>query len=357
MGITIKTNFNQVIKDFGDLRKHLVKNAQYGLDAALELALPELRNELLYIINEKIKIKDELTETNQDIPPQLNIPKSKNELIKYIFGEDISKSDYLKKSLGNKTVNDNSNVFVIKDGRIKIWKSVDDSSIYSAEEFAIKRRLINGIFVNQNNGKTYKFNPENIKGIKLECSRDSGQTIDSEKKFDAYKNSDKMSRTKDGSTYQRLAVWTVRQEDVKNMLNKGLPLDSFLDKIMEGDIETATHFLNAMNKNGDYNEPIRKLTNIRLRKDLTPNIAAYTDIVSLIKNLKINKIISNQNADARYILVSSYGESAQDNTKFFEEMRKQIFLWMVSNEELWLKAMTNAIVNALEKYDSKAKFV
>jgi hypothetical protein len=353
MSIKIRANFDKELKNFSDLKRHIRGNVEFGLEKALAKSIKDLQAELKYLINEGIKINSEAQNAGEEVPPELNVPKSKNELLKYIFEEDISKADYLRKSVGNKTINDNSNVFVVKDKRIKIWQSVDDSSTYLGQENSVRNRLIKGILINGDDGKMRKLNPKSVKGVKLECSKDTGQTIDSDKKFEAYKSSNKVTRTKEGP-YDRTAVWTVKQEDVQQMLGNSVDLDALFDKINDGDFDTALNMIKEINLGGELNSAEQKVTNLKLRQDLTPNVAVYQDILTLIKNLKVEKVRSEKST--RFTLYSNYGDQAENSELFFDQMRKQIYMWILSNQDFWYNSMVEQVIIALGKYDSKAKF-
>lgn len=361
MSIEIKANFDKEIKDFADLARHIRRNAELGLDKALDSTLETLRSDLLTYINNTVTSASSTAADNndqpQDVPSILNIPLAKNALIKYIFGQDISQSDYEAKSLGNKTVNDNSNVFMLKDKkRIKAWQTIGDSSTLEGEEAKFRNRLIKGIVIDEDNGKIYKLKPVDVRGIKLECSRDTGSTLDSQKKFEAYKNSGKMVRRKDGPD-QRLAVWTIKQEDVQTMMQNALSIDTLIQKIQDGEEESAIAILDSINQNNELSEAIQKVKNLKLKKELTPDIQVYQDIVTLIRNLSISK---NMTADSSgvttYTLFSNYGDRAEENTLFFDEMRNQIYLWILTNQDFWFKSLMDQIVIGLQKYDAEAKF-
>lgn len=354
MSITIKANFDKDIKDFADLTKHIRRNAEFGLDKALNVTVEELKKTLKTYINEKVKATKPGGD-NEDSPIISNLSKPKSDLIKYIFGQDIAKANSAK-TTNIKTMDQNSNVFVIKDNRIKAYQSVGDSSNLASEESKFRDRLMSGILIDADSGKIYKPFPSDVKGSKLECSRDTGQTLDSEKKFDAYKNSDKVSRT-DGTPSGRIAVWTVKQEDVRNILRNAISVDTIINKIMDGEEETAVQLLSKINKSGEFDVAIDKVKNIKLKKDLTPDLKVYQDILSLINNLKISKTISNnQSKQTKYVLFSNYGVDAEENSSFFEELRKQTYLWILSNEDFWFKSISEQVLKALQQYDSKAKF-
>lgn len=356
MGIQIKVNYDKDLLDMNDLKKHIVNNAIFGADKALDKAVTELKSKLMSIINQDIKTFDsnaQATTESGEIARNLNIPKSKNDLIKHIFGQDIKNADYFKATSKSKTVNDNSNVFVVDNNRIKAWQSVGDGSTLAGEESKFRDRLINGIIIDKNTGNMYKLNPNDVKGVKLECSKDTGQTVDSEKKFEAYKNSDKISRRKEGPD-GRLAVWTVKQEDVSFMMRHAVSIDDIIEKIIEGDYDSATHLLQQINTKGEFHTPLEKIRDLKENKNLGPDVQSYMAILKLIKNLKIER--KTLKTVTKYTLFSNYDSSIEKNEKFMDSLRQEINLWLATNQDDWFKQMVDQVANALEKYDSKAKF-
>ena len=356
MGIQIKVNYDKDLLDMNDLKKHIVNNALFGADKALDKAVDQLKAKLLSIVNQDIKTFDSTAQASSEVGEvarNLNIPKSKNDLVKHIFGQDLRQADYFKATSKSKTVNDNSNVFVVDNNRIKAWQSVGDGSTLLGEESRFRDRLINGIVIDKNTGKMYKLNPNDVKGVKLECSKDTGQTLDSEKKFDAYKNSDKISRRKEGPD-GRLAVWTVRQEDVNFMMRHAVSIDEIIERIIDQDYDTATALLQQINTKGELHAPLEKIRDLKDNKNLSPDVQSYLAILKLIRNLKIEKKMLK--TVTRYTLFSNYDSAVDKNEKFTDALRQEINLWLASNQDDWFKQMVDQVTKALEKYDSKAKF-
>ncbi len=357
MGIQIKVNFDKDLKDFTDLKQHIMRNAEFGVDKALDKAVDSLKNSLLKILNSDVKSfsSEDFRDTEAaTYSPSMNIPKSKADIIKHIFGEDLKNADAYKKTSKGNTTNDNSNVFVIENNRIKAWQSIGDSSTLDSEDSRFKNRLVNGIIIDSKTGKMYKPNPKDIKGTKLECSTDTGNTLNSNKKFDAYKQSGKMSRQKEGSPSQSLAVWTMRQEDVGNMMKGAVSIDAIVDSILEGDFDTAKSLLGKINADKTTQDSLKKIDDIKNNKNLSPDIESFLAANKLIRNLKVEKKpLKNY---TKYTLFSNYDSKADENVKFMASLRQEITVWLVTNEDLWFKAIVDQVYQALEKYDSKAKF-
>lgn len=356
MGIQIKVNYDKDLLDLKDLKNHIRRNAEFGADKALNKAVDKLKQTLLTIVNQDIKTFDSSAQTDtqsSQVPRTLNIPKSKADLVKHIFGQDLKEADFNKKSSVSKTTNDNSNIFVVDNKRIKAWQSVGQGSTLLGDEAKFKQRLIDGIIIDKNTGKMFKLNPNDVKGVKLECSKDTGQTVDSEKKYEAYKNSDKISRRKEGPE-GRVAVWTVRQEDVDFMLRHAISIDDIVEKIIEQDFDTATALLSKINPKGEYNLALDKIRDLKTNTNIPLDVQSYLSILKLIRNLKVEK--KQLKDTTKYTLFSNYDAAVDKNEKFVDALRQEINLWLLSSQDEWFKQMVDQVTIALEKYDSKAKF-
>jgi len=353
--IKLTSNSDKIAKDFDDFRDSMNKAVESGLDKTLSKTVKELRSRLINIITQQVRVSEDVQtqEGKKNIPASINMPKAKSEIIKHIFGEDITKSQFFRNLNKDKTVDDNSNIFVMKKGLVKVWQKVSDSSTFSSEYNKFRKRLRKGLIIDEKTGRTYKLNPNDVEGLKLECSRDTGQTVDSEKKFEAYKNSKKISR-RGRTPEQRVAVWTVKKEDLKKAVNKALAVDGIIDKIMEGDYDTAANFLRSMNKDGQFNESINKIEELKDNKNLPESTESYTNLISLARNLSISKRSSKNKII--YTLYSSYNPEAGESKRFFDRLRIEIGMWIVENEDKWFKAIFNEIKKALTEYDPKATF-
>jgi hypothetical protein len=358
--VDIEVKVDGFIKDLDDFRKHLRRNAQFSLDRELNLDVEEIKMQLITTLNREIRVSSQVQSTtgqSVNIPEPLNIPKAKNDVIKEVFGQDIKNSEVFKKGA---TLDDTSSVFVVRNNRVKAWQSVMDSSTYAEQESKFLERLREGIVIDAKTGKAYKVNPDTVRGLKLECSRDTGQTIDSEKKFEAYKNSPYVDRRKYDGPYNRTAVWTIRQEDVEQMMKDAIPLDDIVELIQEGEYETARNVLQQHNKNGAMETYIERLQEIEVDGPTTTDFSAYKAIREIINNLKIRKEVRDATGvqgTVKYVLFTRYDRTdSEQEQDFYKELKIQVWLWMAQNEHKWFTVMVKAIEKAIMKYDSKAKF-
>lgn len=353
MPVSGKIDFKdkQTIEDLKKFASELRTEMSRAIDPVLGAAVDDLKSTLLSVLNSNINITTKAPDGTVKTPITVRVTKSKADLIKFIFDEDITKADYFQRSLGNKTVNDNSNVFVYDKGRIKNWQTVTDSSTYAGQQNNFKDRLLKGILIDAATGNLYKIHPDDVKGIKLECSKDTGETLNSEKKFDAYKSGGNIERRKFDGPYTRTAVWTIRQDDAKGILKGGLPLNQILDQIQSGNYDFATELFTKNNKGGIFSKAIEQVENLKKGTNLSDELVVRQKIVALINNLKIRKGISDNKTT--YTLFSSYDSSIEESEdQFFELMKQQIFLWKVGNEQSLIQALVKAANKVIKKYTS-----
>lgn len=341
-----------LIEDLKRISKDLRTEITNVVDQELDSAVEALKSTLRSVLNSDITIASTMPDSTQKVPVGLNIPKTKADLIKFIFGEDITKADYFQRSLGNKTVNENNNIFVYDKGRIKCWQSVGDSSSYSGQENTFRNRLYKGLLIDAKSGSISKIHPDTVRGIKLECSKDTGETVDSEKKFEAYKNSNSIQRRNFDGPYSRTAVWTVKQADAANMLSGALPLNQILEKIQEGDYSLATELLTRNNKGGMFSGALDKIEDLKNGTNVSQDLQIKAKITTLINNLKIRKSVSEYSI--KYTLYSTYDSTIEESEdKFFELLKQQIFLWKLSNEDALFKAMMKAANKVIARYSNR----
>ncbi len=350
--IKFTVNDKGLLEDLKRFSKDLRTEITNVIDTVLSKSVDELKATLRLTLDQNINLASTLPDGTKKIPVGLNVPKTKADLIKHIFDEDITKSDFFQRSIGNKTVNDNSNVFVYDKGRIKNWQTVGDSSTYAGQEGTFRERLIKGLVIDAATGNIYKIHPDNVKGIKLECSKDTGETLNSEKKFDAYKHGGNISRRKYDAPFTRTAVWTIKQADAKELIAGAFPLNQLLDKIQEGDYKTAVELFTRNNKGGIFNKALERLDEMEKGTNLPDSIQTRRRTNQLINNLKIRKTIGDYTT--KYTLFSNYDTGIEESEdKFFELLKREIFLWKIGNEDVIIKSLMKAVDKVVKKYTSK----
>jgi len=354
MKIEIK-NAGSIVSDLKKFSKEIRGSIEDGLDIDLDKGVEDLKSTLMDYINFQITEK---TPDPMDQTQKIDVPKSKIELMKEIFNVDIQNSDVMKPTSKGRTLDDKSKVMVMKQGRIKAWQNVNDASTYFGQEYYFKERLMDGIVYDADKGKMYKLPENSVKGIKLDCSTDTGQTLNSEKKFTAYKQSEKITRRKGDSPDQRIAVWTTRKEDLNFMMRNAIDLDTLIIDVSEGKYDTAITKLQTHDTKGIYRDPIEKIQNIKAGKVAQPGTKVYLQIQDLVKNLKIRKRVADYKTT--YTLVTSYAKALDSSEQgmlddsedsFLHVLRQQIFIWEIENEQQWLDTITKKVEELIKRYN------
>ncbi len=337
----------ETMKDLEDFKKDLLNYIKFKAHASVKDALPELKLSVMSVLTRMYNAREAPASKDPNaVQPEVLIPKLKKDIIQEIFGKNVD-------SINPKNTNtkmDDVNIFVVRNKRIKAWQSVNDGSTYDGEEIRFKERLMKSVLINYDNGKMYVPDPDSVKGMKIECSKDTGETINSSKKFDAYKNSQQITRTK--TTYQRAAIWTVRQADTQNMLANAISLDALVSEIQAGNFQNAIEVLNQKNKTGVFNEAIENLKKTKKGKADNLDLNSYYKLRKLVDNLNIRRYDGEKKTTIS--LVTSYDDSVEDQAvDFFTELRKYIYLWMQSNMDRWTKDVITAIETVIKKYNKK----
>ena len=332
--------------DLKKFSKDLTSTVTNEIDIALDKEVTKLKTTLKNIVNKQVAV--DTRSANVRLPERLEVPKVRADVLKEVFDVDVMSSDYMQKALGNKVVNDRSNVFIYDKGRIKAWQSVDNSSSYASQESFFRNRLMEGVIIDAESGSISKINPNAVKGIKIECSRDTGQTIDSEKKFEEYKNSPEIERRKYDAPYERVAVWTMRQEDAAYLMKKSQPLDQIFSLIEDGDYDSAIKALNASNADGAYTKAIDRLTNIKNVQG-TSNVRVHSKIVAAINSLKVRKT-KTERSTTYTLFAGNFDGELDEQQEFMTVMRREINLWKLADEQLLIRLIERAIRKVIAKY-------
>lgn len=332
--------FSEFIEDF---RRKVILN---GLDESLSESVEELKKELSYIINEKIPSVD-ATKTSSTLGlPELNMPKSDQELLRHFTGVDIDKirntKDYTSGIESNVVVSDNYRIRL----RLPIgpYESVEENYARAVKFF--NESVM--VFKDSHGNMQYYVNPgiDISQHVKIVCSRDNGVTVKSADKFEKYKNSNNMTRQQN-SDIGRYAEWSLKQSGVAAIKGSFINITPAIESIKNGDYDEAMHILSG-NKNGNkISSFIDKTYDLKNNNDLHPSTALYNDIIKLIRELKIIKKIDED--EVTYSLFTKY--SGNDDSNFFEEMDRKLVLWKIDNEQKWLKALMSAAEKVIEDYE------
>lgn len=334
--------FPKLIKS---IRKNVIEN---GVDETLNQSISELKEDLYYIINEKIPALETSKSSTTLGLPEVELPKSDQELLNHFTGIDLTKirtnKDY--------TSAVESNVLLSNDYRLRLRLPIGpDESLAEDFEKAVKFFNTATIVFKDGAGKVqYYLNPgiDMRQYVKIVCSRDTGITERTEKKFNAYKNSNRMTR-QSNSDMGRFSEWSLTQQGARFVRDSFINITTAMDFIKQGNYEQATAEL-SKNKNGPkVQDFIDKTQDLKNDSNLKPDTQVYNNILKLIKNVKIIKSIKIK--EITYSLLTSY--DGNDNHQFFEEMDELMVLWHIENDRKWFNALVNAAEKVIAEYEGQ----
>lgn len=349
--IDISSNSKQLEKSLRTVKKGIFKTIENSIDEVLKKSIVELKTQLKTYITQEIKIQSQIDSVER-LPDEINIPVARADIIKEVFGYDIRDSNFIRSQLKNKTNNDLNNLFVVKNNRIKVWQEINSSSTLQGELSRFQERIREGVIMDYDTGKFYVPNPDTVADIKLDCSRDTGETLDSEKKFNAYKNSNKISR-RGNSPDQRVAAITMKQDAVKEMMINAILIDSIIDNIIEGNYDEAMEILDRHNKTGTFQQAIERIEEFGENKAISPDSQAFNNLLQMVNSLKIKKIKLKDGLD--YVLTGNVPslKLGESNEQYLTNLTEQISMWLVTVEPRIVSNIIKRLKNLIKQFEGK----
>ena len=347
--LTVRLQNAQLLQEFHkEIKDELIKK---GLDKPLAEALPELKDTLKTFVNQQIKDKPPGQAPSADDTPGGNMPKTDEELLKFLTGVDLDK---IRKT-GDYTSAIEAKVVVVDNNRAKLRIPISDSESFEENYRKALSFFSQAVYamVDSSGRVSYYVNTGfNVaQYVKVVCSTDVGDTAKSRKKFGYYKNSNKMSR-QGKSDIGRFAEWTLKQsgvEQIKNGLTGFINITNIIDSLKVGEYETASSLLKAFTGYGRAASMNEKVDDLKKKQNLTPGMAVHTNIMALIDNLKIQKVI--RFSDTEYDLISTYStEDSKQDESFFTEINSLITVWIINNSQGWFDQFVAIAQSIIKKY-------
>jgi hypothetical protein len=349
--INISSNAFQLVKDLERFKKELNTTIKIGLDKPLSDSVQELKDVLLSVINKDIK--DNKTQSANTLNEKdLDIPKSQDEIIKHLTNVDLNqirtKKDY--------TTFVENKALIVNEHRVRLRIPMSGAETFDMQHSQAISFFNKATFIfNDGQGNlSYHINPgiDMSQYVKVVCSRDTGDTPKSRKKFDNYKNSKKMPR-QDSSEIGRFSEWSLKQDAVKYIKQAFININPIIKDIQNGDYDDALLKLHTSysGNNPNIQNVKNKVEELRDKKNLQPSTEAYSNIISLIRNMKFAKSIAP--TAVRYTLISNYNSSAEQEANekiFMDEIQRQIFIWGSINEKLWFYKLAQVIEKFIERF-------
>lgn len=345
--IDIKEDFEKEVKAIKTLKKDIKEATEKAADVSARRGVTNLKAKLNTYVTSELRMSAQLTQ-QQALPSNVDIPLARAEIVKQLFGYDLRDSNFIRSQLGDKTVNDLNNIFVVKDKRLKVWQGIGDSSTLSGELNRFRGRIRDGVIMDYGSGKFYLPNPTDIEDLKLECSKDTGITLDSEKKFEAYKNSEHINR-RGATPKQRVAVMTMLQDSVEDMMRSAIPIDYIIDNILAGDFEEAKEFLSRFNRTNAFDSILERIDEMKVGKNLPESSEAFNNLLTMVRTLGIKKVKKKNSID--YVLTSSVINSGEDFQQYYDKIKQQISMWLVDFSETVINNVVKYITKSLKKYE------
>ena len=324
---------------------------QKGLDKPILSTLEQLKSSLRSFINKQTEKTKPGQTPSDDNTPGGNMPKTDQEMLKFLTGVDLDK---IRKSKDYTSAIE-SKVVVVDQRRARIRFPISDSETFEQNYKKAMDFFSQSIYamVDSSGRVSYYVNTgvNMAQYVKVVCSTDTGDSKKSRKKFDYYKNSNKMTR-QGGSEIGRFAEWTLKQEGITNITN-GLTgfinITNVIDSLKEGDTQTASDLLKSFAGSPKAQGLQAKVDDLKTKTNLTPGMATQNNIMSLINNLKIEKVVKE--SQTTYNLISMYSESKdQTNVSFFDEVNSNINVWIIGNSDYWIREFTALAESLLKKY-------
>lgn len=320
------------------VRKELIEN---GLDDTLSNSIKFLKAHITETINTQVRYK-KVIENYSDLEEDhnINIPKTQKDVIKELFDIDLDKvnpnMDYTKYGQTN-AVLINSNRAILKM----------DESIFSdpAQSYEKATKFFQEAIFIDLSGPTPsyfyadpKFNVE--KWVKAFCSRDTGLTDRTKHRFNKFQNKGE-------------SEWRIKQEGLKQLRKNSVDISSIVNLVLKGDYETAANALKSKPYSRLNYYIDQKIQKLQKGQSTTTDYAIYTNINTLIKNIRFEKVI--QKNMVTYRLVSTYNDVNEDSAaykNFFDELNATLSMWFLLNEKEWFFALVDKaekIIQELQK--------
>lgn len=334
----------QKIKD--QLKPEVINKS---LDQQLSADIAALKQNLLSLLNKdqksKVEVKDQsLGET------QIQVRQSDQEIIKHLTGVDIAQvsktrdyntlADGKVAVIANRTAKHglvdhlNGPAASKMSSGVNLRLPIGEADTFSSQYNQALQYYNNSmfVFVDDNGKSNYYVNPgiDMTPYVKVVCSTEGGDTTKSNNRWDVH-------RTNRGS-----ADWTLFSTGVAKIKKDFINMTDVVDKVKEGDYEEAKNLYNHISKGSSKTDVIEKIDNLQKNENLNPTTDAYNNTIKLIKNLKLQKTIKEDSVS--YTLVSTYDETTKDFENFQDKLREEASLWQISNEQIWIKTLVEAIV-------------
>jgi hypothetical protein len=351
--ITFQANLKSAEKLSTFLTEIRDKVIQNGLDETLKKAVEQLKDELRRLIDTKDQKLDNERLELEEQEKEVLYSATEEAALKYLTGADMSKyngaagfSEYLDAKLAVVNYHHRDN---LNKTHVGVKFKIDAGDMDT--DFRIVANGLNEatfMFIDPSGSKRYLQNPglDVGKFLKVVCTRDTGITDKSKTRHEHWK---------DKGGY---VEWSLTREGLEYIKQHFIDITPTIQAMAQGDFDHAITTLRAnatSQTDADKLEKLeQKLINLRARDNLPPSAKVFSNVVTLIANLKIQKLLKNGGELVNYHLVSSYNDEVHNPEfiNFFEEFQNQVNMWIAVNEMPWFAVILDKTAAIIKKYES-----
>lgn len=345
--------FDRFAKDF---KKEIIGK---GLDEPLKESVSEIKKELKNLINNRIQKLDVTVTSEQTTsePVEETIKaKATKDIVEYLTKADINKHN----PQDNYNIVDGSNVLSAQYSsgsedplRIDLRMAIAPGETLEEHYNRAIRIFQDSMFAIPNNSGDSDFfinTGENLEdSLKIDCSTLTGTTDVEPKKGMSPARRFKLDKRNKG-----YATWTLKQDFVRQIREnrtKFVNLNPVIESIKNGDMEEASRIIDKLPANDTIKKVKEKVSNIVAGKNLTPDVENYTKIISMINNIKLQKIRKPKEVTYR-LITTNVVDPQGPNKDFMSEIRKMLSLWLADKADIWFKELVKSTEDLIKRFES-----
>lgn len=361
--VELTTNFDDFdtfLEFKKDFRKQIIER---GLDEPLSKTADQLRTELLFVVNEKIRatnpatsVQGTETPSNNGLnQPTVSIPKSEDELIKFLTEGKTDPSKY-NKAKDYTTLSETNIVFghgsqgTGAANRVTLRMEIGDDETVQSQYARAKEFFQSSLFAlpGPAGGMNYYMNPgiDISQFVKIKCSVFTGDGDTKARK--GLSPQERFDRNKTGRGY---AEWTLKQDAVEVIRKNYINITEVINFLKQGDTDRAKAIVDLVDKDGKLDTIKQQIDKLESGTNVPSSTQAYNNAVNLINNLKIIKKVNQE--DVIYTLVSDFSDFENNEVDFYTQIMNSIRSWGVEQEDYWFNSLVKKAEELIKQYESK----
>ena len=329
--VSFKVDLEGTIEDFirlqKDVREKVVLN---GLDDTLKKSLKELKIDLKEILKNDIrpeKRKDQ-KDPKSVIQQEINIPKSKEALLKHFADIDIAEynnqkdnADYYNFTRSKKLIFINGSSNKNSAARVELRIPISSGETVQSQFLKAKEFFKESVFAfpNKQGQQDLYLNvdPSISDHVKIKCSKYTGDDdfeefggMSPERRFETNK--------KIGKDY---ADWSLKQDYVENIQKSGVNISRIVEDVLDGKYDDARNYISSLKNN---------------KSQISDELMA-----------KIDQLDDNT--------ITPPSPDGSKHKNFEAELRKQIAIWKNVNADKWIKSLIDKTAKVIKEFHKGSK--